>query len=200
MKILKKILLGLLFSASAFAFAQATSEGAKQMLEQQAASILGELKQNSAQYSGNPSAFARFVDTQVAPYLAFDRMAEIALGRHLQEVRAAGKFDAFRDAFRQLLVRVYSKSWTQYTNGTLSVIGQPTVDKYNRARVRAQVKDNAGKTEQIEFALWYDNGAWKVYDATFANISLVSGYRNTFDSEIQRGGIDALIGKMQTME
>ncbi|WP_428843248.1 hypothetical protein [Suttonella ornithocola] len=27
----------------------------------------------------------------------------------------------------------------------------------------------------------------------------MTGYRNTFDTELQRGGIDALINKMQSM-
>ena len=36
-------------------------------------------------------------------------------------------------------------------------------------------------------------GAWKVYDVKIEGISLVENYRSTFNSEIQRGGVDGLI-------
>lgn len=198
---MKKFLLASVLAAvSGVVFAQATPDSAKAMIESQSTEILQELRSNQALYQSNPAAFNQFINSRVAPSLAFDRMAEIALGRHLQAVREAGKFEAFSAAFRELLVRVYSKSWTQFTNAQINILGLPTVDKYNRAKVRAQVVDNAGKKHQVEFALWYDAGMWKVYDATFANISLLSGYRNTFDTEIQNSGVDALIAKMRTME
>lgn len=198
---MKKFLLASVLAAvSGVVFAQATPESAKAMIQTQSSEILQELRVNQASYQNNPAAFNQFINTRVAPSLAFDRMAEIALGRHLQSVRDAGKFEAFRDAFRELLIRVYSKSWTQYTNAQITILGSPTVDKYNRAKVRAQIMDNTGKKNDVEFALWYDGGAWKLYDATFANISLISGYRNTFDTDIQKNGVDALISKMRTME
>ena len=198
---MKKFLLAsILAVVSGVVFAQATPEGAKAMIESQSGEILQELRANQATYQGNPAAFNQFINSRVAPSLAFDRMAEIALGRHLQAVRDAGKFEAFSAAFRELLIRVYSKSWTQYTNAQITILGLPTVDKYNRARVRAQIKDNAGKQHAREFALGYDGGVRTRYDATFSNISLISGYRSTFDIEIQKNGVDALIGKMRTME
>jgi phospholipid transport system substrate-binding protein len=36
-------------------------------------------------------------------------------------------------------------------------------------------------------------GSWKVYDVKIEGISLVENYRNTFNNEIQRTGIDGLI-------
>ncbi|SUO96596.1 MlaC/ttg2D family ABC transporter substrate-binding protein [Suttonella ornithocola] len=179
--------------------AQSSPEGAKALIEQTSTEILASLDANKAKYQNNPAAFQQFIEQEISPHLAFNRMAEIALGRHLQEVRAAGKFDAFSQTFRKLLIRVYSKGWSGYTQAKIKVLGMPVVDKYNRAKVRVQVTDNTGKVSNMEFALWYDNGQWKIYDATFENVSLITGYRNTFDTELQRGGIDALINKMQSM-
>ena len=197
---MKKLLLSCaLACACGLAVAAATGEDAKATVEAQTNTLIAELRANQATYAGNPAAFNQFVNSRVAPNMAFDKMAEIALGRHLQSVKAAGTFEAFRDAFRELLIRVYSKSWTEYTNAQISVIGTPTVDQYQRAKVRAQVVNN-GQTNQIEFALWYDGGVWKLYDATFSNVSLSSGYRTTFDGEIQASGVDALIAKMKTMQ
>lgn len=198
---MKKWLLGVIFTAASMVtFAASPSpQGAKALIEQSSTELLNEMKANKATYQANPSAFQSFVNTRVSPHLAFDKMAEIALGRHLQEVKAAGKFDAFRDAFRQLLIRVYSKGWTNYTDATVKVIGTPVVDQYGRAKVRTQVTNNDGKTANMQFDLWYTNGEWKIYDATFANVSLITGYRNTFDTELKNSGVDTLIQKMKTM-
>ena len=197
---MKKLLLtSTLLCAFSLAIAAPTGQDAKATVEMQTNTLISELRANQATYANNPAAFNQFVNARVAPNMAFDKMAEIALGRHLQAVRAAGKFEAFRDAFRELLIRVYSKSWTEYTNAQITVLGVPTVDQYQRAKVRAQVNNN-GQLSQMEFALWYDRGVWKLYDATFSNVSLISGYRNTFDGEIQNIGIDALIAKMRTMQ
>jgi phospholipid transport system substrate-binding protein len=37
---------------------------------------------------------------------------------------------------------------------------------------------------------------WKVYDVTIAGVSLVQNYRSTFNTEIQRSGIDGLIASL----
>lgn len=198
---MKKWLLMLALTATAgLSFAAGTGDDAKAFVQEQSQYILQELRANEARYKSDPVAFQQFIESNVAPTLAFDQMAKIALGRHLQEVTNAGKFEAFRDAFRQLLIRVYSSNWHQYTNAEISVLGVPTVDKYQRARARLKVTDNGGNKKDMEFALWYDGTNWKVYDVTFTNISLISGYRNTFDTEISSLGIDALIAKMQTMQ
>ncbi len=37
------------------------------------------------------------------------------------------------------------------------------------------------------------SGDWKVYDVVVENLSLVTNYRGSFQSEIARSGIDGLI-------
>ena len=38
---------------------------------------------------------------------------------------------------------------------------------------------------------------WKVYDVAIEGVSLVQNYRSTFSGEVQRGGIDGLIGALE---
>jgi phospholipid transport system substrate-binding protein len=38
---------------------------------------------------------------------------------------------------------------------------------------------------------------WKVYDVKIEGVSLIANYRNTFNSEIQRNGVDGLIKALQ---
>jgi phospholipid transport system substrate-binding protein len=39
---------------------------------------------------------------------------------------------------------------------------------------------------------------WKVYDVIVENLSLVTNYRSSFASEIQRSGIDGLVKALET--
>ena len=40
----------------------------------------------------------------------------------------------------------------------------------------------------------------EIYDVSFRNVSILSSYRNSFDTEINQGGIDKLIAKIKTMK
>jgi phospholipid transport system substrate-binding protein len=37
------------------------------------------------------------------------------------------------------------------------------------------------------------NDGWKVYDVVVGDLSLVQSYRGSFNSEVQKGGIDGLV-------
>lgn len=183
----------------AFAAEPNTGVAARTVIEQQAEQILADLATNQQKYASDPQAFQQFIARAIAPRLDFQKMAQIALGRHLAAVKQAGKLTEFTDAFRTLLIRVYSRGWKNYTQARVRVLGTPAVDQYNRAMVRVQVTGNNGKSAQMRFFLYYSNAEWKIYDATFENVSLMTSYRNTFDSQLQKGGVDALIARMRAM-
>jgi phospholipid transport system substrate-binding protein len=41
------------------------------------------------------------------------------------------------------------------------------------------------------------DGSWKVYDVIVENLSLVTNYRSSFSTEIQRTGIDGLVKALE---
>lgn len=197
----KKMVFLALICTSVLAFASQSTSGAaaRAVIERQAQQILADLAANQAEYAADPQAFQQFIARAIAPGLDFHKMAQIALGRHLHEVERAGKLAEFTDVFRTLLIRVYSRGWRNYTDARVRVLGTPTVDRYNRAMVRVQVTGNDGKSAQMRFFLYHGGQQWKLYDATFENVSLMTSYRNTFDSQLQKGGVDALIARMRAM-
>ncbi|MDO5091377.1 MAG: ABC transporter substrate-binding protein [Cardiobacteriaceae bacterium] len=196
----KWLLTAALGSLASLAFAAApTGADAKAMVEQQSALLLQRLAGNKALYQKNPDAFAELVREEVLPHMDFDVMARFVLGRHWNGATPAQR-SAFTNAFRDLLVRVYSRGWTNYTGANVTVLGTPQVDEYQRTVIRAQVTANDGQKNTIVFNLRFKDGAWKIYDVSFQNVSILTSYRNTFDSDIQRNGLDALIAKVRTMK
>ena len=45
----------------------------------------------------------------------------------------------------------------------------------------------------IDYRMSSASGNWKVYDVVVENLSLVTNYRSSFQSEVSRSGIDGLI-------
>ncbi|HEY0337774.1 MAG TPA: ABC transporter substrate-binding protein, partial [Burkholderiales bacterium] len=49
----------------------------------------------------------------------------------------------------------------------------------------------------VDYRMTKGSDGWKVYDVIVENLSLVTNYRSSFASEIQRSGIDGLIKVLQ---
>lgn len=202
---MKKLLMTLALGTTAFAVfaAQPTTDDARALVEQQTKTVFTNLNANQSRYQNDPAAFSDLIRSEVLSYMDFELMSQIVLGRHWREASAQQKTD-FTAAFRDLLVRVYSRGWTNYA-GTpveeaVKVLSATPVDKYQRTDTRIQVRDKNGKQAIVVFSLRFKNGQWKIYDVSFENVSILSSYRNSFDSEINLGGLDKLIAKIKTMK
>ena len=196
---MKKILMSLALAAvSAMAFAaQPSADDAKALVEQQAKTVFTKLNANQSRYRNDPGAFSDLIKSEVLPYMDFELMSQVVLGRHWRDASAQQKAD-FTAAFRDLLVRVYSRGWTNYA-GTpveeaIKILSASPLDKYQRSDIRIQVRDKNGKQATVVFSVR------KIYDVSFENVSILSSYRNSFDTEINQGGIDKLIAKIKTMK
>jgi phospholipid transport system substrate-binding protein len=64
--------------------------------------------------------------------------------------------------------------------------------------VPTQVAAAGAPAIPIDYKLYQDGGGdWRVYDVVIDGISLVSTYRNNFNSQIGRVGIDGVIESMK---
>lgn len=199
---MKKILMAAaaVLGFSLTAYAAPNPAGAEALVEQQASVLLEEVNSKPELYRNDRAALNRLIDTEILPYLDFKIMSRIVLGRYWSQATPAQQ-DAFVDAFRSMLIRLYSDSWKQYdTNATFKVLGNSGVDKYNRTDVRMQVTPRGKKPAIIVFSLHEQDGQWKIYDASFENVSILLSYRNSFASDIERVGIDGLTEKVRGMD
>lgn len=195
---MKKIFLfiGLLFSQ--LVMAGPTGEDARALAESQIRVILNKAKENKQLYTSNPEAFDQMIEQEVLPYMDFKTMSKFVLGRNAKSVPAA-KQEEFSKAFQKFLIRAYTKGWQDYTDTnldeTLKFLNTPKVNN-NRAVMKVQVKNKQGKVSQLDFALSYSGGQWKIYDVIFENVSFLMSYRSSFENIIKQEGIDSLINKL----
>jgi phospholipid transport system substrate-binding protein len=64
--------------------------------------------------------------------------------------------------------------------------------------VRSEVKQPGGEPIAIQYNMEKVDGSWKVYDLSVAGVSLVTTYRETFNTEVRSGGVEGLIKTLKT--
>ena len=130
-------------------------------------------------------------EQKVLPRFDFKRMTQLAVGRSWNQATPQQQ-EALEKAFRTLLVRTYTAALSQSSGGTKVDI-KPSSPEGGEATVRTVVTEPGRKPFSIDYRMSNGGGDWKVYDVVVENLSLVTNYRGSFQSEIGRSGIDGLI-------
>ncbi len=154
--------------------------------------ILAAIKADKDLAAGNQKKIEKLADEKVLPYFNFVRMTQLAVGRNWRDANDAQK-KSLIDEFRTLLVRTYSTSLTQFRNQTIDVKPLKVAAAETEVVVKTQVNQPGGQPIPIDYSMEKSGDAWKVYDVLIDGVSLVTNYRSSFNTEIQKSGIDGLI-------
>jgi phospholipid transport system substrate-binding protein len=142
--------------------------------------------------AGHPQKLAQLVETKVLPHFNFTRMTQLAVGRNWRQASPEQQ-KVLTDEFRTLLVRTYTTAFTGYKNQTIEYRPLRMAPTDTDVLVRSVVKQPTGQPISVDYSMEKQGAAWKVYDVKIEGISLVENYRNTFNAEIGRTGVDGLI-------
>jgi phospholipid transport system substrate-binding protein len=138
-------------------------------------------------------ALVELAEKKVIAHFDFRRMTQLAMGRSWPQASPAQQ-GALERAFRTLLVRTYSAALTQTSGKTRVDVKAPSLNPgESETLVRTVVNEPGRKSFTIDYRMAKAPGGWKVYDVVVENLSLVTNYRSSFQSEISRSGIDGLI-------
>ncbi len=154
--------------------------------------VLAILRSDRDINASHPDKLMNLIETKVLPHFNFMRMTRLAVGKNWRKADTQQR-DALVGQFRLLLVRTYATAFTSYRE-------QKIVYRPLRMRpddqdvvVRSQVVQPGGPPVAVDYSMEKTGNGWKVYDVAIEGVSLVQNYRSTFNSEVQRGGIDGLI-------
>ena len=137
-------------------------------------------------------------EKKVLPNFDFRAMTQLAVGRFWREASPTQQ-KALEDSFRTLLVNTYTASLNAAATGKESVEVRPLELKAGDkdVLVRTLVRTPNRQPIPVDYRMSRGNEGWKVYDVIVENLSLVTNYRSSFASEIQRSGIDGLIKALE---
>ena len=189
---MKKLIMAIVFAFAATT-THALAEVAPDVLARSVTDeVLAIVKADKELQAGNPQKVAQLVETKVLPHFNFTRMTQLAVGRNWRQATPEQQ-KALTDEFRTLLVRTYTTAFTGYRNQTIEYRPLRMAPTDTDVVVKSLIKQPTGQPVAIDYSMEKTGTTWKVYDVKIEGISLVENYRNTFNGEIQRSGVDGLI-------
>ncbi len=179
-----------------YAIAAAAAPGPEALIKDTSTRVIDEIKKNASVYENNPQEIYRLVDELVLPHFDFGAMTDLALGRYKDEVGEDQK-PTIVNEFRTLLVRTYSSALLEYTDQELIFLPMEGNEANGKVTVRIEIEQQGGFPIPINYTLHRVGDAWKVYDISVDEVSLVTNYRSSFARKIKQSGVDGLIDSLR---
>lgn len=189
---MKQIITALFFALAASSVLGATELAPDALARSVTDEVLAIVRADKELAAGHPQKVAQLVETKVLPHFNFQRMTQLAVGRNWRQA-TPDQQKALIDEFRTLLVRTYTTAFSTYKNQTVDYRPLRMQPSDTDVTVKSLIKQPAGQPVAVDYSMEKQSGEWKVYDVKIEGISLVENYRHTFNSEIQRTGVDGLI-------
>lgn len=154
--------------------------------------VLAIIRADKEIQAGDQRRIHELVQSKVVPHFSFVRMTQLAMGRNWREA-SADQQKRMVEEFRTLLVRTYTSAFTQYKNQAVEYKRPRMTSGDTDVVVQSIIKQPSGQPVAVDYSMEKTGGGWKVYNVKIEGVSMVENYRNTFNTEIQKNGIDGLI-------
>ena len=188
---LLKYLIPLLVSASV----QAYEPGPDALARNVTNDVLRIVRQDKDIANGSNGKVNVLVEQKILPLFDFKHMTQLAVGKHWPKA-TPGQQDDLTSQFRTMLVRTYASSLTSVADYKIEFKPFRSAPGDAEVVVSTEVTKPGTPPIPIDYRLEKLANGWKVFDVVVDNVSLVTVYRNSFNSEVRKGGIDGLIAAL----
>ncbi|MCS6995540.1 MAG: ABC transporter substrate-binding protein [Casimicrobiaceae bacterium] len=145
----------------------------------------------------NPAKLRELIESKLLPHFNFTRMTQLAMGRNWARATPEQQATLTRE-FQTLLVRTYSGALANFRNQQIEVRPVRVSPNETEVTVRTLVLQPNGQSIPIDYALERQpDGRWQAYDVTVGGVSLVTNYREEFNTVVRDQGVEALIRQLQ---
>lgn len=170
----------------------AVARDAGELVKTTADKVIARVKKDKAALRAEPLKLHALVDELIIPHFDFMRMSQWVLGKHW---RTADKDQQtqFVEEFKKLLVRTYATALLEYSDREIRYLPVHEEADGDTVTVKTEAVQSASTKVPINYRMHVKDDGWKVYDVSVDGVSLVSTYRNSFNSEIKKNGISGLI-------
>ena len=155
--------------------------------------VLVALRNDKAIQAGDQKNARELIESRIAPHFNFAGMAQRAVGKNWSAANPEQR-KALVAEFRALLVQTYTASLLLYKDQKIEYRPLKLAADDTDVLVRSLVRQSGGgEPVQVDYGMEKTDAGWKVYNVKIGGISLVESYRTTFNTEIQKNGVDGLI-------
>jgi phospholipid transport system substrate-binding protein len=186
--------------------ASASAETPEVMLEKISQELISTLKAEREAIREKPVRLFELVDKILTPHVDMQRMSRWVLGKYWRTATEEQR-GLFTREFHTLLVRFYAAALlddpdrldellANLDEGIITFQPARLSEDASQSIVKASVHLLEGPEIPVSFRLYKDRDKWKVIDVTVDGISLVTNYRGTFASEINRDGLETMLKRL----
>ena len=169
----------------------------KYLIEHVIYDVIRAIRRDRERYDDNRAEVNGLVKEKIMPHVDVVKMSTLILGRHKRQFTEE-QFTEFIQLFEGVTIHSYAMYILDYKD-SYSLYFRST--RFNNERGTATVhmilKLEQNRKVDTEFALYYDNGTWKIFNLAFEGINYGLVYRNTYNDIIKNHGIDALLKRMR---
>jgi phospholipid transport system substrate-binding protein len=169
------------------------------VVESTAREALKVLDQRRAEFRADSEALYRAIDELILPVFDVQRAGDLVLGVHARSATVEQR-KRFAQALYRSLVRQYAAAALDYTADQLVVRPVRGESDPRATRIESEVKLTDGSTVLVSYVLRQTEKGWKVFDVVAEGISYVRNFREQYNEEIKRRGLDDVIASMERGE
>jgi len=158
--------------------------------------VLRIVRQDNDSGNGNNTKNLALVEQKILPVFDFKHMTQLAVGKNWPKSTPEQQ-EKLTNEFKTMLVRTYSSSLNSVAEYKIEFKPFRTAPGDADVTVNTEVSKPGAPPIPIDYRLDKSGNGWKVFDVIVDNVSLVTVYRNTFNSEVRKGGIDGLIAALE---
>ena len=170
--------------------------GPDDVVKSAATSVTTVLKSDPA-ILGNAAKLKELIESKLLPNFNFPRMTQLAMGRNWAKASPEQQ-TALTKEFQTLLVRTYSGALSNFKNNTIDYKPLRMAAGESDVTVKTVINQANGQGIPIDYSLEKGaDGSWKAYDIIVAGVSLVTNYREEFNTVVRDQSVDALVKQLQ---
>lgn len=157
--------------------------------------VLRIVKQDKELKNGNTRKILALVEEKILPNFDFRQMTQLAVGKNWSKASPEQQKELV-EQFRTLLVRTYSASLTSVADYKIEFPPLKMAPGDTEVTVNTVVSKPGAPPIPIDYRMEKQDAGWKVFDVLVEGVSLVTVYKNSFNSEVRKGGIDGLVAAL----
>ena len=157
--------------------------------------VLAELDANRSGYKDNPEALYAMVEENILPIVDVERVAKLVIGKHWTRSTPEQR-NQFINEFKSFLMKSYAQGLFQYSGEKINYKPVRYNDTNDKAIVDALLQ-TSDRNIPVVFKLQQGaDGQWRIYNVVADGVNLITNFRTSYSSIIQKQGMDGLIDSL----
>jgi phospholipid transport system substrate-binding protein len=177
--------------------AQAAPEAPDLLVKRISDEVFSRVKADRHIQNGDGKRIRALVETVIMPHVDFDRTTALTVGRHWRAATPEQKKQITHE-YSELLMHTYAGAIAQIKDQRIQYRPFRADPEATDVVVYSQVLQTGGvEPIQLNYRLKKEPNGWKIYDINVLGAWLIQTYKNTFSTEVSKGGLDGLIAALK---